>query len=233
MAVAVASVLLSGAPGRAQAGGPNAPTFLLFGGTDLSRYSAFLYGGALWSPAGVDADGFTLKALLTGGDYTYTSGDLNAEVRGTLLSAAVMPGWRFSTDGLVVRLFAGPVVQDYRLNPYDPGSRLRGYYVGGQFTTEIWYQPAANIMAAVNGTIASIGPTGSVRTALGLRVFDAMFVGPEAQMLWCANFQQFEVGGHVTALRFQAFEWSAGGGWAMDSDHRTGPYLRLGVSAKF
>jgi hypothetical protein len=42
-----------------------------------------------------------------------------------------------------------------------------------------------------------------------------------------------EVGAHVTALRFQAFEWSAGGGWAMDSDHRTGPYLRLGVSAKF
>jgi hypothetical protein len=59
MAVAVASVLLSSAPGRAQAGGPNAPNFLLFGGTDLTRYSAFLYGGALWSPAGVDIDGFT------------------------------------------------------------------------------------------------------------------------------------------------------------------------------
>src|SRR5271155_403371 len=113
MAVAIASVFLSSGPGLAQASGPNAPTFLLFGGTALSRYSAFLYGGALWSPAGVDADGFTLKALLNGGDYTYTPGDLQTEVRGTMLSAAVMPGWRFSTDGLVVRLFAGPVVQDY------------------------------------------------------------------------------------------------------------------------
>ncbi len=88
-------------------------------------------------------------------------------------------------------------------------------------------------MAAVNGSIASIGPTGYLRGALGYRVFDAMFAGPEAAMFWCANFQELEVGGHVTALHFGATEWSAGGGWAMDTDHRSGPYLRVGVSAKF
>jgi hypothetical protein len=47
------------APGRAEAGGPNPPSFLLFAGTDLWRYGAFAYGGTLWSPGGVDADGFT------------------------------------------------------------------------------------------------------------------------------------------------------------------------------
>jgi len=175
----------------------------------------------------------SLKVLLNGGRSTYTYGDLQRDVDGTMLSGAAMPGWRFTRDSLSVSVFAGPVVQDYRLSPYDPGSKLRGFYVGGQFATEVWYQPTANTMAAANGTIASIGPTGSLRTALGLRVFDAMFVGPEAQMLWCANFQQLEVGAHVTALRFQALEWSAGTGWAIDSDHRSGPYLRLGVSAKF
>jgi len=232
-AAAAASVFVCTALDLAKADGPNPPTFLLFGGTDLWRYATFLYGGMVWSPAGLDTDGFTLKVLLNGGDYTYASGDLQADVRGTMLSAAAMPGWRFVHDGLTVSVFAGPVVQDYRLSPYDPGSRLHGSYVGAQLATEIWYQPAPNIMAAINGTLASIGPTGSLRTALGLRVFDAMFVGPEAQMLWCANFQQLEVGAHVTALRFQALEWSAGTGWAIDSDHRSGPYLRLGVSAKF
>jgi hypothetical protein len=44
---------------RASAAGPNDPTFLIFAGTDLWRYGAFLYGGALWSPAGVDKSGFT------------------------------------------------------------------------------------------------------------------------------------------------------------------------------
>jgi len=169
-----------------------------------------------------------------GGRYTYTSGALGGtNVDGTMLSGAVMPGWRFTGTNLTVSVFAGPVVQDYRLSPYDPGSRLRGLYVGGQFATEVWYQPTVNTMAAVNGTLASIGPTGSVRAAVGYRVFDAMFVGPESQMLWCDNFQQLEVGAHITALRFVALEWSAGGGWSMDSDRRTGPYLRLGFSARY
>jgi len=234
MAVAVANLLLFCAPGRAQAVPPDAPAFLFFGGADLWRYGDFLYGGGLWSPGGLDHDGFTLKLLLNGGRYTYTSGALGGtNVDGTMLSGAAMPGWRFTRPDLTVSVFAGPVVQDYRLSPYDPGSRLRGLYVGGQFVTEVWYQPTVNTMAAVNGTLASIGPTGSVRAAVGYRVFDAMFIGPESQMLWCGNFQQLEVGAHITALRFAALEWSAGGGWSMDSDRRTGPYLRLGFSARY
>ena len=233
MAVAVASMLSCTEPGRADSAAPNAPAFLLFGGTDLWRYGQFLYGGTLWSPAGLEADGFTFKLVVNGGGYSYNSGDLQTDVHGTMLSGAAMPGWRFVRGGLAVTLFAGPVVQDYRLTPYDPGSRLRGLYAGGQFAADVWYQPTENIMAAVNGSLASIGPTGYLRGALGYRVFDAMFLGPETAMLWCGNFQQLEVGGHLTAWRWGALEWSAGGGWSMDSDKRTGPYLRLGVSARF
>jgi hypothetical protein len=232
MAVALASAVLCLSPSRVQAG-PTAPAFLLFGGTDLWRYGQFLYGGALWTPAGLDSSGFALKVLLNGGRYTYTSGDLKSDIDGTMLSAAAMPGWRFTHNGLTVSVFAGPVVQDYRLTPYDPGSRLHRLYAGGQFATEVWYQPAANIMASLNGSIASIGPTGSVRAALGWRVFDAMFVGPESAALWCGNFQQFQFGAHITAFRFNALEWSAGGGWAMDTDKRSGPYLRVGFSVKY
>jgi hypothetical protein len=218
---------------RAQAAGANNPSFLLFAGTDLWRYGEFAYGGTLWSPGGLDNSGFTLKVLLNGGRYDYDSGDLRTTVDGTLLSAAAMPGWRFTRDGFTVSVFAGPAVQDYRLAPDDPGSRLRGFYVGAQFATDIWYQPTTNTMAAVSGAIASIGPTGSVRAAFGFRVFDAMFVGPETQMLWCANFQQIELGAQVTGFHFGAFEWSAASGWSMDTDERTGPYLRVGVSAKY
>jgi hypothetical protein len=130
MAVAIASAVLCMSPGRAQAG-PTAPALLLFGGTDLWRYGQFLYGGALWSPAGLDSGSFALKLLLNGGRYTYTSGDLKSDIDGAMLSAAAMPGWRFTRDGLTVSVFAGPVVQDYRLTPYDPGSRLHRLYAGG------------------------------------------------------------------------------------------------------
>jgi hypothetical protein len=105
------------APAPAKAVEPDTPTFLLFAGTDVWRYGAFAYGGALWSPDGLDADGLTFKMLLNGGGYTYTSGTLQRSVDGTMLSAAAMPGWRFSRDGLEVRVYTGPIMQDFRLSP--------------------------------------------------------------------------------------------------------------------
>ncbi len=233
MVVAVAGMLLCSIVGRAETATPNSPSFLVFGGADLWRYGEFLYGGTLWSPAGLNADGFTLKLLVNGGRYSYNSSGLQTKVDGDMLSGAALPGFRLAGDALTIGLFAGPVVQDYRLSPYDPGSRLHGLYVGAQLATDVWYQPAANLMAAVNGSLVSIGPTGYLRGALGTRVFDAAFVGPETAMLWCGNFQQLELGAHLTGLHVGASEWSAGAGWSMDSDRRSGPYLRLGVSAKY
>ena len=220
-------------PGRAESVTPAAPTFLLFGGADVWRYGDFLYGGALWSPGGLDAGGFTLKLLVNGGRYTYNSGTLDTAIDGTMISGAALPGFRFVHDTLTVSVFAGPVVQDYRLSPFDPGSRLHGLYAGGEFATDIWYQPTPTIMAAVDGSLLSVGPTGYLRGALGYRVFDALFVGPESAMLWCGDFQQLEVGAHLTGLHVAAMEWSAAGGWATDSDRRSGPYLRIGVSTKY
>lgn len=238
MAVAVASMLLCTTGGRADTATPKSPSFLLFGGTDLWRYGGFLYGGTLWSPAGLDANGyripgFTLKLLVNGGRYSYDSSTLHTKIDGTMLSGAALPGFRLVRDTLTVGLFAGPVVQDYRLSRDDPASRLHGLYAGVQLATDVWYQPTATIMAAVNGSLVSIGPTGYLRGALGYRVFDAAFVGPETAMLWCANFRQLEVGAHLTGLHVGAGEWSAGAGWSMDSGRRSGPYLRLGVSARY
>jgi hypothetical protein len=44
---------------EALAAPPDDATFLFFGGTDFRSYGAFLYGGLLWSPGGVDNSGFT------------------------------------------------------------------------------------------------------------------------------------------------------------------------------
>ncbi len=232
-ACVAAGVIVWGMAGRARAGAADVPTFLLFGGADLWRYGDFLYGGTLWSPKGLDSSGFTFKLLVNGGRYNYASGDLGTTVDGDMISGAALPGWRFVHGTLTVSLFAGPLVQDYRLSPSDPGSRLHGLYAGGEVAGDIWYQPTKAVMAAVNGSLLSIGPTGYLRGALGYRVFDAMFIGPEMAMLWCGNFQQLEFGAHITGLHLAATEWSAGGGWAMDSDRRSGPYLRIGVSTRY
>lgn len=231
--LAVACAVSCPAFGRAEAATAENPSWLLFSGSDLWSYGDFLYGGLLWSPAGLNSDGFTLKMLLDGGRYSYVSGASGESIDGFKLSAAALPGWRFTRNSLTVSVFAGPLVQDYRLTPADPSSRLHGFYVGAESAVDIWYQPNALTMAAVNGAIASIGPTGYVRAAIGLRLFERAFVGPEVEQLWCANYQQIEFGAHVTALRIDALEWSMGSGVAFTSDQRHGPYLRLGVDARY
>lgn len=219
---------------RARTAGAENPSWLLFSGTEIWRYGGFLYGGLLWSPGGLDTAGFTLKMLLDGGGYNYVSGASQQTIGGTKLSAAALPGWRFTaSDGLTASLFVGPLVQDYRLTPADPGSRLHGFYAGGEAAADIWYQPNARTMAAVSGAFASIGPTGYVRAAFGFRIFAPAFVGPEIEQLWCADFQEVEFGAHVTALRVDTLEWSMGAGLALTSDQRTGPYVRLGVNARY
>jgi hypothetical protein len=218
---------------RALAAPADDAAFLFFGGTDLSWHGAFLYGGGLWSPGGVDNAGFTLKTQLSGGFYDYTSGALNSNIKGTTESAAILPGWKFEYEKLFVTLYAGPVVQYYRLSPLDPGARLHGFYVGGEVASDVWYEPTSYSMISINGMLASIGPTGSLRVALGTRFLDCMFVGPESEEIWCGNFEQYELGVHVTAFRTDRLEWSAGGGWAITSDHREGPYFRFGVNTRY
>ncbi len=178
--------------------------------------------------------GFTFKLLLGGGGYTYPSSGLGEDVRGTLLSASALPGWRVTRDGLVINVYAGPIVQDYRLTPYDPGSLLRGQYAGGQVATDLWYQPNPLTMIALDGSLASIEFIGSARAAVGWRISpESFFVGPETQALWCVDYQQLRFGAHVTAFHIDASEWMAAAGWEIESFHREGVYLRVGVNTKY
>jgi hypothetical protein len=241
-AAASAMILLCAAAARAEADGPSNPFFLLFAGNDLWRDGAFLNGGTLWSPAGLDKDGFTLKILLNGGLYTYPSGALRTDVDGTLISVSALPGWRITTAGITIGVYAGPIVQDYRLSPFDPGSLLHGFYTGAQLATDVWYQPSPTSMIALDAAIASIALIGSARAAIGWRFSEPFFVGPEAQALWCIDYQQWRLGAHVTGFRADGLEWSAAVGLAVESFEgsgpylqslRYGPYLRVGVNARY
>jgi len=88
-------------------------------------------------------------------------------------------------------------------------------------------------MVALDGTITSIALIGAARAAIGWRSSpESFFVGPETQALWCLDYQQFRIGAHVTGYRIDALEWSGAAGVAIESFHRTGPYLRIGVNAR-
>jgi hypothetical protein len=210
--------------------GQGSARFLLFSSTDLWRHGGFAHGGVLWSPHGLDQEGFVLKLTFGGGLYRYHSGALDAEVVGRQFSAAILPGWRFIRSGFIVTVFVGPEIQSHRLSPDDPSAGLRGNYVGARAGFELWYQPSAATMVAADASVSTIGLSYSARLAGGWRMLDLFYLGPELQAFAAdSNYRQFRAGLHGTGLRTGAYEWSAGLGWAGDSDRRSSVYGKFGM----
>lgn len=211
--------------------GQDQAQFLLFSTTDLWRNGGFAHSGVVWAPSGLDRDGPVLKLIFGGGVYRYTSGTLgNTEVLGTQLAGGILPGWRFVRDNLTVTAFLGLDVQRHRLTPDDPSAGLRGTYVGARVGFELWYQPTDFTMVAADASVSTVGLSYNARLAAGVRAFDSFYLGPEVQAFAAdGNYRQLRAGMHVTGFRFGEFEWSAGTGWAMDTDHRGGAYGKLGV----
>jgi hypothetical protein len=56
-----------------------------------------------------------------------------------------------------------------------------------------------------------------------------IWFGPELLACGDDTYRQLRIGAHVTSLRFWGREWSAGAGFATDSDGRDGAYVRLGI----
>jgi hypothetical protein len=113
-AVVVCWRLVSAGPGWAADSGD--ARVILFSGGDIWRNGAFAHGGLLWSPNGLDREGFTFKALLSGGRYRYNSGALgDIQVTGAEMTAQLLPGWRFKRDRFEVKLFAGLVVVQFEI----------------------------------------------------------------------------------------------------------------------
>lgn len=204
---------------------------LVFSGFDLWRHGSFTHGGLLWSPGGLDQPGFTFKLLVGGGSYRYRSGALgDVEVDGEQYALFALPGWRFRSGAVTAMVFAGFDIQHHRLTPDDPSSGLRGIVSGFRAGTEVWIKPSPGGMIAVDASFSSIGPSYGARAALGWRVAERFYVGPEiGGFAGEDSYNQLRVGLHVTAFRTGIYEWSAAAGWAFDSDERESLYGRFGL----
>lgn len=233
-AAAMAGLCIGGAPAASSEDDGDAANAIYFSGTDIWRSGSFGHGGVIWSPDGLDQEGFTLKILLSGGTYRYTSGALgDAQVIGRQLGAQILPGWRFKRDALEVKVFAGPEIYDHLLFPDDPSASLRGRRAGLKAEIDVWYQPDVATMLTGSGAISTIGGMHHARIAYGWRVFDSFYSGPELATFAIYKYRQYRIGLHVTSLITDIWdlpwEWSAAMGFARDTDGISGAYGRLGL----
>jgi hypothetical protein len=140
-----------------------------------------------------------------------------------------MPGWRFKSGKTEITVFAGLDIENHRLRPDDPGSNLRGTDTGIRIAVDYWTEPTATTMAQLNAAASTIDGSYLLHAAFGWRAFDTFYVGPDAARFASGGYEQTRVGVHITALHIANIEWSAGAGWALDSDNRSGPYFRVGL----
>ena len=202
---------------------------IVFSGHDVWFNGAFLNGGVLWSPTAIDEDGFLFKFLLSGGLYRYDAGDLGGErVIGTEWMVQVLPGWHIKRGTFEAKVFWGPEYQHHRLSPDDPGNTLRGGAFGLRFSTELWDEPTSQTMIAADASLSTIGGNSSARIGVGWKMLDMFYAGPETQVYRGDGYSQWRLGAHVTSFKTGNAEWSAAGGWALDTQNRSSPYLRLG-----
>jgi hypothetical protein len=107
---------------------------------------------------------------------------------------------------------------------------VRGRRIGVRAGFDLWFEPNVLSMISADASISSIGPSYSARLALGWRLPDSFYAGPEiAGFMSGSDYNQFRVGLHITGLRINDFEWSAALGWAFDNDERDSLYGRLGL----
>jgi hypothetical protein len=200
---------------------------LMFSGFDLWRGGSFGYGGFLWSPDGLRHDGFTLKLMVGGGTYSYRAG--TSDITGRQYVTSVLPGWRFKDATTEITVFGGLDLQQHETSPNDPGNRLIGFHAGARGGFDVWSEPVpAALMLTGSVSASTIGRNVRARAAAGVRAFD-LWLGPEAIYCGDETYRQFRFGAHATGLRTDALEWSAGVGWGVDSDSRSGVYGRIGV----
>jgi hypothetical protein len=207
---------------------------MLFSGRDLWRNGFFGFGGMILSPGGFDQDGFLLKLLYSGGIYRYRAGDLDGEtVIGMELLGQIAPGWQIKRNHFEAKFFFGPELAAHRLRPDDPGNALRGRSFGLRFAAELWDEPTAQSMIAADASLSSIGANFSARFAIGWRVLDEFYLGPETQLYGGDGYRQYRLGTHITSMKTGEVEWSAACGWSIDTDRQSSPYVRLSLLQRF
>jgi len=209
-------------------GDANMPTTLYFSGADLWGKGSTFYGGVLWSPEGLDRDGFTLKILVAGGSYFYQSGF--ADVRGTDVLGSILPGYRIKQGNLEIKAFAGLDAQHHWTIPDDPSNDLRGTHIGARFNVDVWWEPLpAKMMLAATLTGSTVGSSYGARGAAGWRIFESFWAGPEIETSGDEVYRQYRAGAHITSLKFGAYEWALGGGYVRDNSDRSGVYGRFSL----
>ncbi|MFT0877473.1 cellulose biosynthesis protein BcsS [Rhodopseudomonas sp. G2_2311] len=203
---------------------------LLFGGYDLWRNGASLYGGFEWFGGGTAENGPVVRLMASEALERYQTGRFI--YINDISRASVLAGWRFKSGAFELKILAGPDLENRASMPDYREQRWRGTHGGVRIAVESWAEPTPETMLSSSFYASTIAGSYGARLAAGWRMFDAFWVGPEMSGSSDEFSQQTRIGIHLTGFEMAAMEWSAAAGYVRDSYGRSGIYSRLGASLR-
>ncbi|UYO48154.1 cellulose biosynthesis protein BcsS [Rhodopseudomonas palustris] len=203
---------------------------LLFGGYDLWRNGASLYGGFEWFGGGTAENGPVVRLMASEALERYQAGRFT--YINDISRASVLAGWRFKFGAFELKILAGPDLENRASMPDYREQRWRGTHGGVRIAVESWAEPTPETMLSSSFYATTIAGSYGARLAAGWRMFDAFWVGPEMSGSSDEFSRQTRIGIHLTGFEMAAMEWSAAAGYVRDSYGRSGIYSRLGASLR-
>jgi Cellulose biosynthesis protein BcsS len=204
---------------------------VLFASMEAGPASTFGSAGFKFAIGGpLDASGFRLMGKIGTGleprqSVTISGTSATSDVMTPEAMAVAGYEWKLGTT--YVGLYGGAEV-DARLATKSL-TIDRKATVGPRLQLDIWSNPSPETLVHYSGNLG--GATFHVwsRLALGWRVFDLAFLGPEAEIYREKDYAKTRLGIHLTGLKLFGTEMRLSGGWQRAAKTEKGAYATLGL----
>lgn len=204
--------------------------WVLFASADAGN-SVFLSGGSKQSLIGpLDRPGF-LALESSGFGYTRETlrlGSLRIPVDRYTYQSSVLGGYQHMFGPLYVAAYAGPELRTEQLAYAGSFARFSQPRLGVRGQIEVWYNPTPDTLLTTTVVASSASSSIWARVATGIKVWDKIFVGPEATVYTTPTYRESRWGVHLTGPTIGILNLRISGGVMTDDGRRSAsPYMGL------
>ena len=148
------------------------------------------------------------------------------------VQGSALLGYQWALGRTFLSLFAGAEVDRDRFARQGAPAREETR-LGARLQGEVWMHPTDATLL----TATAIGGTARrhlwARASAGYKVWEGVFVGPEATHYRTDTYREWRLGLHATGIRLGAFTFRLSGGWRREDDERRpGAYGGVSVHVK-
>jgi hypothetical protein len=208
------------------------PSRILFSTTDVTVVSAFVSTGFKYALLGrLDGSGPVVLGTYAIGISPQKGFGSIPQYGGTQITQGrTLIGWQIRAGATIAAVYAG-ISYDDRTRVTPEGNR-RGVFWGRAVHVDLWSNPTPHFAVGLSASYNGADGYSWGRAFLGMRLYGAMFAGPELSFNTNGDYSQKRIGVRLTGLKLGPFGVEISAGAFTDTDRHSGPYGTLTLVGK-